>query len=123
MAEPKDEFVDKEYKAGIIFCICFSIPMGITLFFICNIFQMVLGALNLLMLLVMLVTMGKTKIGIVTFKFAKRIEDGGFVVLWGWITLLVGAGLLYVRWLIHKSFKPMALNKLKSILPFKKEKF
>ena len=29
---------NKEYKEGIIVCICFSVPTGICLFFTCNLF-------------------------------------------------------------------------------------
>jgi hypothetical protein len=29
---------NKEYKAGIIVCICFSVPTGICLLFTCNLF-------------------------------------------------------------------------------------
>ena len=62
MAKSQIAGVEPEYKDGIIVFICLSIPMGISLFFIFNILQMILGILNLMMLFVMLVTMGKVKI-------------------------------------------------------------
>ena len=63
-----------------------------------------------------MISIGKLKIagGILGFSFTSELDQGGFILVWGYITIGVSFALLYLRYRLHKVFSPIGLPKLKA---------